>query len=299
MVTSDATVDDEGPADLLKKTFRGPPPKGAAVPAMPAGAVAMVRMDELQKRADRTRVAAAQAVLSAETIDDLTLRFRRMFWSGKRFVTYLVGQELLDRGVPPLFWHDPRSVKAPSSEQQLDLVTFDVLFLADMYARKAWPVRYAQERRGLEDRRYVTQAAVYVFYGGTREVWDMVGRLQVPPEHQLLCAHLHSAAVQRRLMGLKANRDAVFSALNSRTRAARRTATYMDADALATLRRRHHLWFCAELTGWSPSAAARLYGLSTGTSLARTLAYKHIQVILQVLRDHGMTHSRRKKKRSG
>ncbi|WBY01515.1 hypothetical protein PE066_18935 [Ramlibacter tataouinensis] len=248
-------------------------------------------------RAAPAKVDQAQEKIGALPLDQLKLKFQQAFWGTKRLSSLLLARELLHRRVAPMFWHDWRSSTAYTPPQLIDLIAFDLLYLNQLFTERPWHTPHANERRGLANRVYAFQTAAYLYYGGKRKKWEMVRRLRIPVEHQLTCAFLRSADVQKKHDVLAAKRDEVFTALKLDIAKVRRTVTYTEADATATVRRRLALWLCGELCGWRPTRSARLYEQMTGEEINRGFVVSQFEKIHEVLRAAGITRSHVKKPR--
>lgn len=260
------------------------------------------RLDELLARANRTQVEQVRSRICGLPLDQLKSKFRSTFRCGRRLSSLLLAEELLSRKVAPMFWHDWRSSWTYTPTHEVDLIGFDLLYLHQLFTEVPWHTPHANERRALTaGHHYAFQTAQFLYYDGKRHKWEMVRRLRVPLDHQLTCAYLRSAPVQKKHDVLALKRDQVFNAIRLDVSKVRITATYTSQHARSTVLTRHALWLCGELCGWQPSRSARLYEQLTGEAINRGLVAKHFERIHEVLRAAGISrsHVKRASKKRG
>lgn len=231
------------------------------------------------------KLAAARVILGGLNRDELLNKFRSSFHSGKRLASLLTADELIKRGTPPVFFHDPRSKADNKVEQVFDLFVYDIRWLRVAYPNHAGAVRYQRGKLMLTGtEKDFWREVEFAFYMGKRPAWKLVGSLSLNEKQQTDSAWLRSAPVSRRLQEVAAGRDTVFSALQQDVKSIRRIATFTDDDAKRLLVRRHQLWFCGQMARGKPTETALRYFQLTGQIISRALAAKHLEKVADVLR---------------
>lgn len=236
----------------------------------------------------KTRLATADR-------DKLLERFRADFRTGNRRRALVIADALIERGVPPIFWHDWRYVAIYSLEQRADLLVYDLRWLRSAYPNHASTVRYDRSRLMLSkvDAAHHREA-MFAFYNGRRALWKIVASLSLSVAQQHDCWQLRSAPVATRHQVVQAMHDKVFAKLLADLNGVRRTVTFTDEDARATLIRRHRLWLCASMSDGNPTEIARRYRQLTGETLTRQVVANQLAKVTPILEEREVT-SRSKK----
>ena len=113
--------------------------------------------------------ALVAAQVSALDRDDLVAEFRSAFHAGKRVEALLYADGLIERGVPPVFWHDHRSRTDYSLEQRSDLFAYDVRWLRSVYPGHAHAIRYRRCKLMLTgSEKDFWREAEFAFFAGRR-----------------------------------------------------------------------------------------------------------------------------------
>ncbi|MBC7705732.1 MAG: hypothetical protein H7274_17540 [Rhodoferax sp.] len=241
------------------------------------------------------KLVAAATLLASLDRDRLLDRFRRSFHANNRRAALVIADALIERGVPPAFWHAPRSTVNYSLEQRADLLTYDVRWLRSAYPGHARVVRYERTRHMLSR----VEAAhhrecLFAFYDGRRPLWKIVASLSLTNTQQHDCWLLRSAPVTNRHRVIQAMRDKVFATLPADLKGVRRTRTFTDDNARETLTRRHRLWLCAQMTDGNPTDIATRYRQLTGEVLSRQAVANQIAKVTAILRESEMTKHQEK-----
>jgi hypothetical protein len=245
---------------------------------------------QLLQAIDPTGLARARVKVAGFDREELIARFRASFSAAKRKLAWLCADQLIQRGIPPAFWHDYRSRTDYSVEQRFDLFAYDVRWLRFAYPDHARIVRYTRCKQMLTGpEKDFWREAEFAFYAGRRPAWKIVGSLSLTVNQQTDCWWLRSAPVSRRLQAVTAKREQVFTALSENLKYVRRTATFTDDDAVGLLLRRHQLWLCGQMSGGKPTETAQRFHQLTGQSISRQLAANHLQKVEAVLRKIEMT----------
>lgn len=225
-------------------------------------------------------------------LDDLIQRYRAAFASIKpatatasRVLWFLLSEELTRRKVVPWMRHHHLSTTEYSLNQRFALMVADL-----RYVRSAFPdhARVVKHRRCMAlfsgtDSAFHSEAA-YCFFEGSRAAWKVCKSLGLTEEQQLVCMWLHSAPIEKRIKAAQSMRDRVFQLLQANLRATRRTKTFTDADAAATLRRRHRLWLCRVRTPGSAADIAKAYETLTGQKISRQVVSRQLQLVDEVIK---------------
>jgi hypothetical protein len=232
---------------------------------------------------------AAREKVSAFGREKVLGEFRSVFHQGRRKVSLVCADSLIEHGIPPAFWHDHRSTITYSLEQRFDLFAYDVRWLRAAYPSHARVVRYNRIKAMLDgSEKEFWREAEYAFFAGRRPVWKLVASFSLDVRQQTDCWSLRSAPVARRLEAVMAKREKVFRALQNDLMGVRRTVTFTDDDAKALLLRRHQLWMCAHMSD-GPTETAKRFLQMTGQTISRQLAAKHLLKIDDVLRRSEMS----------
>jgi hypothetical protein len=224
--------------------------------------------------------------------NDLIERFRSDFAASKRTTNpvtrvraFLISEELTRRGIPPWMRHHHLSSTDYSINQAFDLFVQDVRYLRRTNPEQAQVVRFRRCKALFSGSEAAFHAeTAYCFNQGTRAAWKIVKTLSLTEKQQLSCMWLQSVPIAKRLQGTQAKRDAVFRTLADDLAATRRTKSFTDADAAATLLRRHRLWLCCMHSSGSPAEIAGIYEALTGVCIDRKVVARQLQIIHETLR---------------
>lgn len=72
----------------------------------------------------------------------LIQRYQAAHFDGKRLIAGIMAAELIERGIPPCFWHQVLALDDATSEQRADLVLADLAWVRRWYPDHAKAVRY-------------------------------------------------------------------------------------------------------------------------------------------------------------
>lgn len=221
---------------------------------------------------------------------NLVQRYRTAFSDGRRLVAGIMAAELIERAIPPCFWHEALALGDATLNQRADVVLADLAWLRRWYPNHADAVRYQRGKALLTGSEAVfRREAEYAFYQGKRPVWKLVGSMSMTERQQWDAAYLRSTPIKQRAEITNAHSLRVHQALRDDLQAMRRTATFTDADAQLSLERRHALWRCARMVKhMSPTEIASRYQQMTGTTITRQAAAKQLEKVRAVLRAEGV-----------
>jgi hypothetical protein len=235
-------------------------------------------------------IGAARRRLAGLDQSELVDLFGRAFASGKRLAAFLAADELTARGIPPTFRHFHVPSTSQSLEQRFDLLLADLRWLRRWYPEHVKSIRYKRYRDLLTPHEPAHhRAAEFVFYEGKRPTWKIVASMSMDQRQQWDCALLRSAPVKKHDATTQAIRGRVFAALQDDLQSVRRTKSFTDDDATATLQRRHALWLCSRMTGGSPSETAIRYTQMTGLAITRQAVAKQLDKVVEILTKKRLT----------
>lgn len=222
---------------------------------------------------------------------DVIQRYLTAYVEGKRVAAGIMAVELIERGIPPCFWHTTSALDDATVEQRSDLVLVDLTWLRRWYPSHAHAVRYQRGKALLTGSEAVLRReAEFAFYQGKRPAWKIVGSLSMTERQQWDSAYLRSTPVKRHAEATDMISVRVQQVLYEDLQGARRTAAFTDADAQISLSRRYALWRCARMAkDGSPTEIATRYQQMTGMLITRQAAAKQLEKIRLVLRARGMT----------
>lgn len=197
--------------------------------------------------------------------------------------------ELIERGIPPCFWHELLALDCATVNQRADLVLADLAWLRRWHPDHARAVRYRRGRALLTGTDAVFhREAGFAYYEGKRPAWKIVGSLSMTECQQWEAAFLRSTPIKREAEATAILSGRVRLALHDDLQTTRRTVTFTEADALASLARRHALWHCSRMVkDTSPTAIASRYLQMTGQPITRQTAAKQLEKVRMVLRAKG------------
>lgn len=216
---------------------------------------------------------------------ELIGRYRAAFAAGRRLAGYLTAGALVIQGVPPFAWHDALHVDGLTTTERFDLFMGDLLWLRHQYPDHATNVRYQRCRAILNGGTAVFhREAEFMWYGGRRPAWKLVGSLSLTERQQWDCTLLRSTPIKKRAALTEAMRERSLQALQDDVQSVRRTVTYGEAEAQATVQRRCALWHCMRMVrANSPTETAARYEQLTGTPITRQAAAQQLEKVRAVL----------------
>lgn len=220
---------------------------------------------------------------------DLIQRFGSAYADGKRLVAYVMAGELIARSIPPCFWHEVLALDDTTTAQREILMLADLAWLRRWHRDHANVVRYQRCKALLTGTEAVFQReALFQFYEGKRPAWKVVQTMSMTERQQQESAYLRSTPIKRETEATAFHSQRVYQALRDDLKATRRTASFGDAAAAATLARRHAIWRCSRMVkGGSPTEIAGRYLQLTGIPITRQAAAKQLAKVMAVLRDKG------------
>lgn len=220
---------------------------------------------------------------------DLIERYRTAYADGKRLVAYVMAGELIERGIPPCFWHEALALDDTILAQRELLTLADLAWLRRWHPDHASVVRYQRGKALLTDSETVfLREAGFQFYQGQRPAWKIVGAMSMTERQQWESAYLRSTPIKREAEATAILSRRVHQALHDDLRTTRRTIAFGEAEAAATLARRHALWRCSRMVkGGSPTEIAARYLQLTGTPITRQTVANQLEKVSVVLREKG------------
>lgn len=219
----------------------------------------------------------------------LIQRYRVVYACGKRLAAHVVACELIERGVPPWTWHEVLALDGTTIDQREMLTLADLAWLRRWHRDHASVVRYQRGKALLTGSEAAFQReAEFLFYQGKRPAWKIVGSLSMTERQQWESAYLRASPIKREAEATAILSGRVYQALRDYLRTTRRTVAFGDADAVATLARRHAIWHCSRMVkGGSPTEIAALYLQLTGTPITRQAAANQLEKVRTVLLEKG------------
>jgi hypothetical protein len=227
---------------------------------------------------------ARQRLIKLERAD-LLARYRAASASGRRVHASVMAQALVANGVPPFVWQDALVLDGLTVNQRYDLFLADLMWVRRWYRDHNKVVRYRRCKVMLAGGdRLFHQEAEFAFYEGRRPAWKLVASLSLTERQQWDCAWLRSAPIKKRVAATDVLSDHVFKALQDDFSTVRRTATFGEAEALATLRRRHIIWRCSRIVGTtSPTEIAARFEQMTGAPITRQAVAQQLEKVRMAL----------------
>jgi hypothetical protein len=217
---------------------------------------------------------------------DLIERYRTAYADGKRLVAYVMAGQLIERGIPPCFWHEALALDDTTLAQRELLTLADLAWLRRWHPDHASVVRYQRGKALLTGSETVFhREAGFQFYQGQRPAWKIVGTMSMTERQQWSSAYLRSTPIKREAEATAVLSRRVHQALHDELRTTRRTAAFGKVEAAATLARRHALWRCSRMVkDGSPTEIAARYLQLTGTPITRQAAANQLKKVRAVLR---------------
>jgi hypothetical protein len=255
---------------------------GRVAPVSPAASMPLTMMQHAASpealHEVRVKVARLERV-------EVIQRYRAAYANGKRLIAGVMAAELVERGIPPCFWHEVVALDDATLEQRADLVLADLAWLRRWCPDHADAVRYQRGKALLTGSEAIfRREAEFAFYQGKRPPWKLVGSMSMTERQQWDCAYLRSTPVKRVAEVTETLSCRVQQVLTDDLQAARRTAAFTDADARASVARRFALWRCARMVkDVSPTEIAARYQQMTGTPITRQAAAKQLQKVKAAL----------------
>jgi hypothetical protein len=220
---------------------------------------------------------------------DLIARYQTAYADGKRLVAYVMADDLIERGIPPCFWHETLTLDSTTTAQREVLTLVDLAWLRRWHPNHASAVRYQRGKMLLISSETVFhREAAFLFYQGQRPAWKIVGTLSMTEHQQWESAYLRSTPIKKAAEVTETLSRRVHQALLDDLRTIRRTTVFGEIEAAASLARRHALWRCSRMIkSGSPTEIAARYLQLTGTSITRQAAAKQLEKVAAVLREKG------------
>ena len=129
---------------------------------------------------------------------DVIQRYRTAYADGKRLIAGIMAAELIDRGIPPVFWHEVLALDDTSLDQRADLVLVDLAWLRRWYPNHVDTARYRRGKALLTGSEAVfRRKAEFAFYQGKRPAWKLVGSMSMTERQQWECAYLRSTPIKQ------------------------------------------------------------------------------------------------------
>lgn len=219
----------------------------------------------------------------------LIARFRVAFANQKRLAAYILAEALIERAIPPCFWHEELALNNATVNQRADLLLVDLAWLRRWHREHASAVRYLRGKALLTGSDSVFhREATFAFHEGKRPAWKIVGSLSLTEQQQWDAAYLRSAPIKKQAEITRACSKRVRQALWADLQKTRRTATFGDSEAAVALARRHSLWRCLRMMkSPSPTEVATRFWQMTGVQISRQAAAKQLVKVRAVLREYG------------
>ncbi len=235
------------------------------------------------------RLRAVQLRVAGLTRTEIITRFRLAFNADKRMAALAMADELIQRGIPPCFWH-ASAPSEPNLEQRYDLMVFDLRWLRYWHADHYRHVRYGRYKDILiSTEAGFHRAAEFAFYLGKRPAWQIIRSLSLTEHQQWDCVWLRLAPLNKHQAVTDLKRNHVMKVLHADLQVVRRTAAFTQDSADIALTRRVALWVCSRMTNDSPTETALRYTQMTGEQITRQTVGKQLQKVREVLRKNEMT----------
>jgi hypothetical protein len=216
--------------------------------------------------------------------NELLDRFRSAFGARKRAASLLLSDELVQRGIPPCFWHTGALPDEVHLEQKYDLMMFDLRWLRSWHLDHVKKIRYGRYRDLLlSSEAGFHRAADFAFYAGRRPAWKIVGSLSMTRQQQWDCAWLRSAPIKKQQIAIQTQQPDVFNAIDADLRKVRLTSTFTSNDLEVAAERRKAIWVCGQMEENRPTATAARYRQMTGIEITRQTAEKQLRKIYEVI----------------
>jgi len=255
-----------------------------------SSATAQVSLAALLRDAPSDSLDEARRRVAKLNRADLIARYRMAYAGGKLLASYLLADELIERGIPPCFWHDSLALDGATLAQRRILVLGDLAWLRHQYRDHHKAVRYEHGKAMLtgSEATFVREAG-YIFFDGRRPVWRIVAGLSMSADQQWESAYLRSVPIKKRAAATEAKSERVLEALRNNLSRTRRVSFGL-AEALASADRQHALWVCSRMTSEStPTEIARRYAQKTGVLIPRWTVAKQLAKVRMALRAQGIT----------
>lgn len=258
-----------------------------------APAQGFVPLAQLLRDVGPIKLYEARRRVSAFGRDELLANYRAAISQGQRKRGFLMAEGLVALGIPPFVWHELMPPNDSHVNQRYDQFIADLLWLRRHYPNHTKIVRYQRCKALLTGNEAVFHhEAEYMWYGGRRPAWKMVGSLSMSAHQQWEAAFLRSAPIKKRAAMTEAMSASVFKALQDDLRAVRRTASFGESEATVSLQRRHILWRCSRMADRaSPTATAALFEQLTGTVITRQAVAQQLEKVKSVLLNAKVTFS--------
>ena len=276
--------DDFIPPDFKRgKLFAGPPKTDLTEEE--TGTQITTISDCLNPETSISQLRGMATDISRYPREELLNKFSFAFFEGRRTSAYALSLGLIRSGIPPAFWVSPQTNKAYTPEQRLDLLCYDIEYIAYQYREHAKGVKYERYRRLLDTSRTdFFNTARYVFNNGQRPLWKIVASFGLPKDVQFECRVLKSTAVNNIELATNEMRDRIFKVLAEDLQNTRKTKAYTDDDARVSLLRRHKLYLCRRMCGRRSNVIiATLYWQMTGERITPDIAARQLRIVDEIL----------------
>jgi hypothetical protein len=221
---------------------------------------------------------------------NLIQHYQAAYAANKLLGAYLMGEELIERGTPPCFWHETLALGSANLAQRRILVLGDMAWLRRWYPDHDKVVRYQRIKALLTGPESMFfREAEFAFYEGRRPAWQLVKSLSMTERQQWDAAYLRSAPIKKQAAATEAMSKCVLDALRDNLSKTRRISFGL-AEVLASAERQYALWLCSRMVkDGSPTEIAARYLQLTGSPIARWTAAKQLAKVRAALRERGIT----------
>lgn len=228
----------------------------------------LTTLGELLKRDEYAKnIALAQELLKEVSREKLDLLTRLHPPTRSRIASWLIHCEYTRRRVPPVFRNLP-DADPDQPVTLLDMVAYDLEWVSVVYPKHLPPF---QRYRKFMHPNYFHSQAKYIFSSGLqyghKPAWRTVKGLGLNVEQQTECYVLRGERIYNAMQKYQRLKPSVESQLEARhtDRLLNKSPVVrLGSEDKAIIRRRANIWYCAMLSGWSPSRTGRLYDALTG-----------------------------------
>lgn len=211
--------------------------------------------------------------------------FVKAFMAGDRKRSFMLSETLTKRGVPPCFRGIENIKTELTLNQKFDLFLYDIRWIRSQHWGHIEQVRYQRYRDLFASHEQKFQnASEFVFYQGKRPAWKIVASLSLTETQQWDCVWLRSAPIAKRHASMLASSNYVRLVLDEELRNVRHTKIITKDAKRATLKRRHDLWVCSQMTKGSPAETAVRYLQMTEKKITPSIAARQLAMVKNSLR---------------
>jgi hypothetical protein len=229
---------------------------------------ALVTVGDLLAQKPLERAHAAQERLQRAPRARLLRELKAAQERRQRVSAWLINCELTRRALPPAF--RPLDINYDDAELLLDSLVVDLQWIGERYPEHRV---YFMRWRKFTNPRYLDKQARYIFNStgrGKRPIYKVVKGLAFTVDQQRECHYLRMDKFANQQAQLDRMLDEVRNEIEARytMRLLDRGAEVVKLtnDELAMIRRRAMVWYCANLSAWSPTRTSRLYNAVTGAN---------------------------------